>query len=64
MTLFAEHQGVWQRFDESWPLKGYSRLEIESTLEEVGFANVKICNTEYNSELSQLLGSTFFMAHK
>jgi SAM-dependent methyltransferase len=64
MTLFSEHEGVWQRFDESWPLKGYSKLEVESTLEGVGFVDIQIYSAQYNSELSQSLGSTFFVAHK
>jgi SAM-dependent methyltransferase len=61
MTLFSEQQGIWQRFDESWPLKGYSRLEIESTLEAVGFIDVHIYDAESDSNS---LGSTFFSACK
>jgi SAM-dependent methyltransferase len=62
MTLFAQQQGMWQRFDESWPLKGYSRLDVESTLKEVGFVDVRACSAEFNSDLSQSVGSTFFTA--
>jgi SAM-dependent methyltransferase len=61
MTLFSQQQGAWQRFDESWPLKGYSRLEIESSLKKAGFADVQIHNIESDSDS---LGSTFFSAHK
>ncbi|NJM67002.1 MAG: class I SAM-dependent methyltransferase [Acaryochloris sp. RU_4_1] len=64
MTLFAEQQGTWHRFDESWPLKGYSKSDIESVLKKAGFVNIQALGIESSSEVSNPSISTFFAAYK
>jgi SAM-dependent methyltransferase len=64
MTLFSEQEGAWHRFDETWPLRGYSKFEIESALKQLGFTDVRSVSAESNANVLNSPGSTFFIAHK
>lgn len=64
MTLFAEQQGTWHRFDESWPLKGYSKSDIESALKKAEFVDIQAVVIESSSEVSNPTSSTFFTAYR
>lgn len=64
MTLFAEQEGAWHRFDETWPLKGYSNAEIESALKKTGFVDIHTLDIESSPEVSNPSNSTFFVAYK
>lgn len=43
ITIFSlAEEGHWKRTDTTWPVKGYTKDEVSSALEEVGFVEISV----------------------
>ncbi|HEY9826257.1 MAG TPA: class I SAM-dependent methyltransferase [Stenomitos sp.] len=64
MTLFTPKGDLWQRQDRQWPLRGYTYLELQSCLEQVGFQAIAFYDAEREFNVVGAAGDTFCIARK
>lgn len=64
ITIFQLFEKVWQRFDINNLVKAYSRIEILSTLEYVGFKDVNIYDINGNLADSEFSEFAIFAGRK
>jgi SAM-dependent methyltransferase len=55
---------IWQRSDINWLVRCYSEQEIKSTLEKVGFTDIKVYDAEQHLGVSGQLGNMYFTCQK
>jgi len=65
ITIFRLlESGYWQRSNLTVPLKPYSPVEVQLALEEIGFTEVSIYNTEHDLGEREATGRTYFVGRK
>lgn len=64
ITIFQLLEGNWQRLDITTLMKSYSRAEVQSALENVGFTEVSIYNAERLFETVGSPGEVYFVCRK
>ncbi|HBB30692.1 MAG TPA: class I SAM-dependent methyltransferase [Cyanobacteria bacterium UBA8803] len=64
ITIFHLVEANWQRSDITWLLKAYSKSEIQSALEAVGFSEVIIYDRDGNLATASSNSYAFFMGRK
>ncbi|ARV63084.1 hypothetical protein BZZ01_17370 [Nostocales cyanobacterium HT-58-2] len=64
VTIFELLKENWQRLDITMLMKSYSREEVQSALENVGFTEVSIYNAERLFEKSGTAGEVYFVCRK
>jgi SAM-dependent methyltransferase len=64
ITIFHLVEGNWQRSDITWLLKAYSKSEVQSALEAVGFIEVSIYDRDGNLAGANSNSYAFFMGRK
>ncbi|HAA31908.1 MAG TPA: class I SAM-dependent methyltransferase [Cyanobacteria bacterium UBA8553] len=63
-TTFQLIEENWQRSDMTWMVKGYSRVEVESALENVGFVDIRISDAERDFAIEGKAGNAYFVCRK
>jgi SAM-dependent methyltransferase len=63
-TTFQLLEGNWQRSDVVWLVRGYSKTEITSALENVGFTVVNVYDAEQDFAINGKAGNAYFVCHK
>lgn len=63
-TTFQLLNGAWQRSDVTWLVQGYSKSEVISALEKVGFTEVNIYDAEHDFAITGKAGNAYFICHK
>lgn len=63
-TTFQLIEGNWQRSDMTWLVKGYSKAEVESALENVGFTDIRIGDAERDFAIEGKAGNSYFVCRK
>jgi len=64
ITIFQLAGENWKRSEVTWLLKAYSREEVQSALESVGFRDVSVHNLEGELTGSGYQGYVFFVCRK
>jgi SAM-dependent methyltransferase len=64
ITIFHLVEANWQRSDITWLLKAYSKSEVQSALEAVGFTEVSIYDRDGNLAGASSNSYAFFMGRK
>jgi SAM-dependent methyltransferase len=64
ITVFELIQGNWQRSDTTWFVRGYSKTEICSALEQVGFRDVSVYDAVQDFDVHQGAGNAYFVCRK
>lgn len=64
MTIFHLVEGSWQRSDITWLLKAYSKAEVQSALEAVGFTEVSVYDRDGYLAGDHSNSYVFFMGRK
>jgi hypothetical protein len=64
MTIFHLIEGSWQRSDITWLLKAYSKAEVQSALESVGFTEVRVYDRDGYLAADSSNSYVFFMGRK
>ncbi len=63
-TTFQLLNGSWQRSDVTWLVQGYSKFEVISALEKVGFTEVNIYDAEHDFAINGKAGNAYFICQK
>jgi SAM-dependent methyltransferase len=63
-TTFQLLNGAWQRSDVTWLVQGYSKSEVISALEKVGFTEVNIYDAEHDFAINGKAGNAYFICRK
>lgn len=64
ITIFQLMDKSWQRLDNTWLVKGYSREEVLLALKNVGFAEINVYDTEHDFVETGEAGTVYFVCHK
>lgn len=64
MTTFQLLKGEWQRSDSNWQLKAYTKEEIQSALEAVGFKTINVYDAQRDFSLHSSTGTVYFLCSK
>lgn len=64
ITIFQLMDKNWQRLDNTWLVRGYSREEVLLALKNVGFAEINVYKTEHDFAETGEAGTVYFVCHK
>lgn len=65
MTIFQLVDKIWKRSDINWQRKAYSRAEVQSALEDVGFTDIGFYNNLKGEQTGTgYMGNAFFVCRK
>jgi SAM-dependent methyltransferase len=64
ITIFHLIEGTWQRADINWLLKAYSKIEVQSALEAVGFTEIRVYDRDGYLAADSSNSYVFFMGRK
>lgn len=65
MTIFyLIERDLWKRLETTWLMRGYSKSEVISALEKVGFTEISIYDFEVDLEVAGMPHTVYFVCRK
>jgi len=63
-TFQLKERDFWERLDTVWHVRGYSKTEIQSVLEKVGFTEVSVYDIELDLAVAGMADTVCFVCRK